>query len=111
MVGQAGFSRYRGAKVRHKGMIWGVYVTAAARGQGVAKAMLTLLLDRVRRHTGLEQVLLSVAVSQVAARQLYTALGFEVYGDERHALKVGDSYVDEEHRVLWWREPRDGGGA
>jgi len=105
MVGQAGFVRYEGRKERHKGTIWGVYVTAAARGQGLAKAMLTLLLDRVRRYPGLEQVSLGVSMPQEAARQLYSALGFEMYGYEKHALKVGETYVDEEHRVLWLQEP------
>jgi ribosomal protein S18 acetylase RimI-like enzyme len=105
MVGQAGFTRHEGRKERHKGSIWGVYVTAAARGQGVAKAMLTQMLDRVRRYPGLEQVALSVSVPQEAARRLYGALGFEVYGYEKHALKVGETYVDEEHRVLWLQEP------
>jgi ribosomal protein S18 acetylase RimI-like enzyme len=105
MVGQAGFVRYEGRKERHKGTIWGVYVTAAARGQGLAQAMLTLLLDRVRCYPGLEQVSLSVSVPQEAARQLYSAMGFEVYGYEKHALKVGEIYVDEEHRVLWLQEP------
>ena len=104
MVGQAGFVRYEGRKERHKGTIWGVYVTAAARGQGVAKAMLTQLLDRVRGYPGLEQVSLSVSIPQEAARRLYSALGFEVYGYEKHALKVGETYVDEEHRVLWLPE-------
>jgi ribosomal protein S18 acetylase RimI-like enzyme len=101
MVGQAGFMRYEGRKVQHKGHIWGVYVTAAARGQGVAKAMMTLMLDHVRGYPGLEQVTLGVSVSQEAARRLYSALGFEVYGYEKHALKVGETYVDEELRVLW----------
>jgi ribosomal protein S18 acetylase RimI-like enzyme len=105
MVGQAGFVRSEGRKERHKGIIWGVYVTAAARGQGVAKAMLTLLLDRVRGYSGLEQVSLSVSMPQEAARRLYSALGFEVYGYEKHALKVGATYVDEEHRVLWLQKP------
>ena len=105
MVGQAGFIRYEVRKEHHKGSIWGVYVTATARGQGVAKAMLTQMLDRVRGYPGLEQVKLSVSVRQEAARRLYSALGFEVYGYERHALKVGDTYVDEEHRVLWLLEP------
>jgi RimJ/RimL family protein N-acetyltransferase len=111
MVGQAGFVRYEGRKERHKGTIWGVYVTAAARGQGVAKAMLTQLLDRVRGYPGLEQVSLSVSIPQEAARQLYSALGFEVYGYEKHALKVGETYVDEEHRVLWLQEPLSAEGV
>jgi len=105
MIGQAGFIRPAGRKEHHKGMIWGVYVTAAARGQGVAKAMLTRMLERVHGYPGIEQVSLSVSVLQEAARGLYSALGFEVYGYERHALKVGQTYVDEEHRVLWLQKP------
>jgi ribosomal protein S18 acetylase RimI-like enzyme len=103
MIGQAGFFRHDGAKVRHKGTIWGVYVTAAARGRGAARAMLSLLLNRLRDYRDLEQVALSVATSQDAARRLYDALGFEPYGYEKHALKIGETYVDEEHRVLWLR--------
>lgn len=101
MLGQAGFVRHPGPKVHHKGYIWGVYVTAVARGQGIARAMLTQLLARVRGYPGLAQVTLSVSIPQEAARRLYDALGFEVYGYERQALKVGTTYVDEEHRVLW----------
>ena len=67
--------------------------------------MLTQLLDRVRGYSGLEQVTLSVSVPQEAARRLYRALGFEVYGYEKRALKVGDTYVDDEHMVLWLRTP------
>jgi RimJ/RimL family protein N-acetyltransferase len=78
-------------------------VTAAARSQGVAKAMLTQLLDRVRGYPGLEHVTWSVSVSQEATRRLYRAFGFDVYGYERHALKVGGTYVDDEYMVLWLR--------
>jgi ribosomal protein S18 acetylase RimI-like enzyme len=105
MIGQAGFVRHTGRKQQHKGSIWGVYVTAAARGQGVAKAMLSQILHRVRTYSEIEQVSLSVSIPQEAARRLYNALGFEVYGYEKHALKIGDTYVDEEHRVLWLQEP------
>ena len=70
MTGQAGFFRQQGAKERHKSRIWGVYVTEVARGQGVAKAMLTRLLARACTYPGLEQVSLSFAVTQIAARSL-----------------------------------------
>lgn len=105
MVGQAGFFRHEGRKEQHKGAVWGVYVTATARGQGISRAMMTHLLERVRGYSGLEQVTLSVSLTQEAARRLYNTLGFEVYGYERHALKVDGIYVDEEHRVLWLHEP------
>ena len=50
MGGQAGFIRHEGRKVHYKGQIWGMYVTVAARGQGVAKTMPTQLLERVRGY-------------------------------------------------------------
>ncbi len=36
------------------------------------------------------------------AKGLYESLGFEVYGRERRALKIGDEYVDEELMVLYF---------
>ncbi len=35
LVGMAGVRRELGLKTRHNGMIWGVYVTPSARGQGL----------------------------------------------------------------------------
>jgi RimJ/RimL family protein N-acetyltransferase len=43
---------------------------------------------------------LTVVASNVAARRLYSAAGFEEYGLERRALKVGDEYYDEVLMVL-----------
>jgi RimJ/RimL family protein N-acetyltransferase len=101
LIGMTGFVRESRPKTRHKGFIWGVYVTAEERGKGVARALLTFVQERARGYAGLDQLFLSVSVPQTAARHLYTSLGFEVFGYERHALKVGDVYVDEEHRVYW----------
>ena len=35
MTGMAGFFRERGAKSRHKGRVWGVYVTSSQRNRGL----------------------------------------------------------------------------
>ncbi len=103
LVGTAGFFRNQGIKERHKGRVWGVYVTRAARGKGAGREMLRLLLDRASGIEGIEQVLLSVATVQNAAVNLYRSLGFESFGCERRALKIGDRYVDEENMVLFLR--------
>ncbi len=100
LVGMAGFYRYPGARVRHKGRIWGVYVSTNCRGQGLGRALLVALLERIRACPGVEQVTLTVVKGLVAARALYGSLGFEVYGMEPHALKVGDRYLDDEHLLL-----------
>jgi len=100
-VGSAGLSREQGAKDRHKADIFSVYVAAELRGRGVARALLTEVIARARAAPGLEQIRLAVTMHNAAARNLYAALGFETYGVERHALKLGDRYFDEELMVLW----------
>ena len=100
LVGMAGFFREKHLKARHKGKIWGVYVRANCRRQGIGRALFSALLEKVKTLPGLEQVDLSVSAQQVAARTLYRSLGFETFGVERAALKIGDHYFDEEYMVL-----------
>jgi RimJ/RimL family protein N-acetyltransferase len=100
LVGTAGFLRNRGLKRKHKGRIWGVYVTASARGQGLGRAILTTVLAQARELPGLEQVLLTVGADQVAAKKLYESLGFRAFGREPKALRVGQEAVDEDHMAL-----------
>jgi ribosomal protein S18 acetylase RimI-like enzyme len=100
LVGTAGFYRVQNAKEKHKGRIWSVYVSEAWRGQGAGRKLLVELLRKAREQPGLERVLLMVATEQTAARELYLSLGFESFGCEPGALKVGDAYVDEEYMVL-----------
>ena len=101
IVGTAGFVREVGLKERHKGRVWGVYLRASHRGKGVARQMMELLLENVRKIDGLEQITISVAVTQTPAMSLYRALGFVPYGREPRALKVNGRFIDEEH--LWLR--------
>ena len=42
-----------------------------------------------------EEVLLTVGASNIVAVRLYKDLGFEEYGCERRALKIGNDYHDE----------------
>ncbi|MFZ0959674.1 MAG: GNAT family N-acetyltransferase [Terriglobia bacterium] len=104
LVGMAGFFRYQIAKARHKGRIWGVYVRASGRGQGIGRALLIALLEKVKCCPGLEQVTLTVVSGQAAARALYRSRGFEPYGLEPRGLKVGGRYLDNEYMVLKLRE-------
>jgi|SRR5947199_10617440 len=100
LIGMAGFYREKGLKSRHKGRIWGVYVTPRARGAGVGQGMMRMLLDRVSAIPEVEQVLLSVTGTQATAIRLYQSLGFKSFGREPGALKIGDRYIDEEHLIL-----------
>jgi ribosomal protein S18 acetylase RimI-like enzyme len=100
LVGMVGFFREKHLKACHKGRIWGVYVRANCRGQGIGRALFRVLLEKVKTLPGSEQVILTVSSGQVAAKTLYRSLGFETFGVERAALKIGDRYFDEEYMVL-----------
>ncbi|MBB3112755.1 RimJ/RimL family protein N-acetyltransferase [Paenibacillus phyllosphaerae] len=92
--------RENGPKALHKANIYGMYVAPSTRGTGLGKSLLTELIHRARQFEGLERINLTVVVGNEAAKRLYMSLGFEVYGLERHALKVNDAYYDEELMVL-----------
>jgi len=100
LVGTAGFARGERLKDRHKGRVWGVYVREHHRAQGVGRQLLSELLRRASLQPGIEHIILTVGTEQAAAKRLYSSLGFEVFGHERHALKVGENYVDEDYMVF-----------
>jgi ribosomal protein S18 acetylase RimI-like enzyme len=100
LIGMVTFMREAGHKERHKGRIYAVYVSPAHRRKGIAKALLTRLLETAQQDRSLEQVLISVATRQTAACELYRSFGFQTYGTEPHAMKVGQAYIDEDHMIL-----------
>ncbi len=105
LVGIVGFRREPSTKVQHTADIWGMYVAPEVRRQGVGKALMFEAIDRARSLPGLDHILLGVVASQTAARQLYAALDFIVYGCEPRAVKIGDQYFDEELMVLSLKQP------
>jgi RimJ/RimL family protein N-acetyltransferase len=93
LVGVAGLRVQDPVKLRHKGVLWGMYVRPEARGTGLAAALVRQVVERAR--TVVEEICLSVVSSNVAARRLYSGAGFKEYGLERRAIKVGSEYYDE----------------
>lgn len=103
LIGTVGFGRNIRHKQRHKGKVWGVFVEREHRGGGIAGQLLQEVLKRAESLDGLEQVLLTVGDQQAAAKRLYAAMGFVVYGHEPAALKVGEAIVDED--LMLYRIP------
>lgn len=91
--GVVGFHASNGAKQRHKGVLWGMFLQPEARGTGLGAALVNRVLEHAKQTV--EEVRLSVVSTNVAAIRLYERAGFERYGLERRALKVEDCYHDE----------------
>ena len=97
LEGSAGFAIQAGLKLRHKGLLWGVYVRPAFRGRGLAKALVGRVIEHARTRVAVLQA--GVRAGTNPARSAYLALGFQPYGLERAALRIDGVDFDEE--LLW----------
>ena len=96
LVGIASFRRVSSIKMRHKAIIWGMYVPRELRKEGIGKALMQAAIEYAKTLPDLEQINLAVVLTSREARHLFISLGFETYGLERHALKLHDRYFDQE---------------
>lgn len=96
LVGMIGFVRERTKKLKHKGNIWGTYVTQNYRRQGIGRKLLDEAILRAKKIEGLSQINLGVITSNEAAKSMYESLGFKSYGVEIKSMKHNGTYYDEE---------------
>ena len=100
LVGMVGIHRERGSKLRHKALIWGMYVTPTSRRHGVASKLLKSVLDYAATGMpGLRQINLCVNTGNTSAIEMYRKAGFEPFGVERAFLMVDDNPQDLMHMV------------
>jgi GNAT superfamily N-acetyltransferase len=87
LVGIAGCYQESKAKLRHKAVIWGMYVAPEARGHGVGRRLLERAITEARTWPDVDRVTITVVERVRAARDLYLSAGFEVFGREPDALR------------------------
>lgn len=107
LVGLVGLQIRAGAKERHKGHLFSMYVDAAHRRSGLSEQLVKAVIAGAR-DGGALLVHLSVSSNNTNAKRFYRRMGFTVYGVERRSLKVGDQFLDEDLMVLHlddFREP------
>ncbi|MCC6907905.1 MAG: N-acetyltransferase [Phycisphaerales bacterium] len=100
LLASAGVVRLEPRKTRHRALIWGVYVSPAARGRGLGRAVMNLAINTARTWPGVECIWLSVSERTPAARALYESLGFVTWGTEPDAIRIGSESAAEHHMHL-----------
>lgn len=93
IVGMIGFGRHAGAKIQHKGFLWGMFVHPSQRRHGAGAALLRVAIEHA--SPVVEQITLAVVTTNLAAIALYEKFGFTTYGRETRALKIDRNYADE----------------
>jgi RimJ/RimL family protein N-acetyltransferase len=101
LVGVVGFRANSRQKQLHRAEVWGMYVRQAARGRGLAAALLARVIEHARGFPAIERIHLTVEAGNQPARAVYQAAGFLPFGIDRHMVKLGPGqYYDAEMRVL-----------
>ena len=94
LAGTASLVVAPGLKLRHKGLVVGVFLDPAHRGRGLARALMEAVIEAARAD-GLVALRLGVTIGNEPAERLYRALGFRQYGVEVDAIRIDDVEFDE----------------
>jgi RimJ/RimL family protein N-acetyltransferase len=100
LVGIGGVNPFQGAKLKHKWLLWGMYVDRPGLGLG---QRIVHALSAEARNGGAASVQLTLMADNARARALYERCGFVVYGTEPASILRGDRFVDE---LLMWQKVR-----
>jgi RimJ/RimL family protein N-acetyltransferase len=105
LAGVVGLAREPRAKNRHKAVVFGMYVAPEHAKLGIGTALLRYGIDQARQQPGLEQLVLTVTETNVPARALYASFGFRSFGIEPRAIRVGATYFEKNHMILFLAQP------
>lgn len=103
MLGTVGFQREQNRlKLRHKGLLFRMYVVPESAGQGIGRKLIQEVIKRVKALGDCRQIVLTVAAKNHIAKKLYHSEGFELFSFEKDAIQLGGNrFADEESMILF----------
>jgi ribosomal protein S18 acetylase RimI-like enzyme len=99
LAGVVGLSFESREKMRHKAMLFGMYVAPNVRRGGLGRRLVLAALEEARRRGGIRVVQLTVSAGNAGAQALYEQCGFAPFGVEPLAFLVGPDLVSKVH--MW----------
>lgn len=100
MIGMVGIYQESAIKAAHKSHLWGMYVESDYREQGVGKSLLEVAIKHAKENMKCLSVDLIVETTNIAAKNLYAACGFKIWGTETNAMRIGHKFYDKFHMSL-----------
>ncbi len=98
LVSCAGFYGLNSVKIKHRGVIWGMFTKAEYREQGIASALIHTIINHVKSQVA--QLHLTCVTSNLGAVTFYQKQGFKIYGEEPNSLKIGNRYFNGYMMIL-----------
>ncbi len=99
-IGICGFVKGTRIKTKHRGEIVQMYVNEKYSGKGIGKALLTKTIEKALQKSEIEQLVLSVVLSNQSAIKLYEQVGFAEYGIIKDYFKLNDEKWDQCFMIL-----------
>jgi ribosomal protein S18 acetylase RimI-like enzyme len=97
MVGTVALEFSPKPKTMHKGLVIGMYVSAAARGTGAGRALLEAAIRHSEARDGILRLNLTVTEGNEPAVNLYRSAGFETFGVEPMAILTPEGFRGKVH--------------
>ena len=98
LVGVSGFFILEPQKLKHRALLFAVYVRKENRGHGIAGQLLKEIITLARQSV--IQLHCTVITENKGALKLYQNHGFQIYGTSPRTLKLGEKFYDEHLMVL-----------
>lgn len=95
LCGTVCLNRSMRPRLKHRGHIWGVYVTKRLQRRGIAQKLFETVIDKARKIPGIVQLDIGAVTTNEASFSLYRKLGFKQYGTMHRCLNVNGVYLDE----------------
>jgi ribosomal protein S18 acetylase RimI-like enzyme len=90
LVGISGFIQQKRSEAGHRGELVQVYVDPSFSGQGIGTRLIALTIAEAFDNIFIDQILLSVVLSNDHATRLYKKFGFVLYGVIKNYFKTAD---------------------
>jgi GNAT superfamily N-acetyltransferase len=88
-------------KLKHKALLFRMFVHASAAGKGVGKALINEAFVYAKNIQGLRQLYLTVLDTNERAIHLYTSVGFKIFAHEPESVKIKTKFVGELQMVCF----------
>ncbi len=105
LVGTVSIERDLRAKLKHKALLFRMFVHSSAAGKGVGKALIKETFVHAKNIQGLRQLYLTVLDTNERAIHLYTSVGFEIFAHEPESVKIKTKFVGELQMVCFLTTP------
>jgi len=90
LIGISGFIQQKRIKTGHRGDLVQVYVDPSFSGRGIGSRLIALTIAKAFDNIFIDQILLSVVLSNDKATRFYKKYGFVLYGVIKNYFKTAD---------------------